>query len=446
MPRNIDDMIVPEKKRSIRDIPIPPGRRKVNNLSAFPPVPNTPREYNPPQIPRENFDIHRNGNIFTKILRKKGLWIASGVALAVLTFAILSVFNGATLSYVPKSAVLSFDANTYTAEKIGEGKLLYSIVKLSKDKGVEAPISGEAEVNRKASGTIIIYNNASTEPQKLVENTRFETPGGLVYRIQNAITIPGKKTLSGLVQPGSIEVMVYAAEAGDKYNIGLADFTLPGLKGGARFTTIYARSKTEMSGGFVGVEKVVKNEDKTRVEAELGGALRDELTADVTAQVPEDFILIPALAAVTFEDLPQTESLNKDSVVFNMRANFSGVMFKRTDLSNYLARSKVTIALSESVDIPELDTLAFTFVNTRSSELLISESIKFSVTGMARAVWHTDEVALRADLVGKHKRDIPSILNNYPTIVSATATVRPFWKNTFPDDSTRIFMRKISTK
>jgi hypothetical protein len=164
------------------------------------------------------------------------------------------------------------------------------------------------------------------------------------------------------------------------------------------------------------------------------------------ALVPEDFILIPALSSVTFEDLPQTESLSKGSVVVNIRANCSGVLFTRADLSIHLFRSQVTVATFESVDIPRLEALSLAFAGTRSSDLLTSESIKFSVTGETMALWQTDEVALRADLVGKHKRDVPSILNNYPTVVSATATIRPFWKSTFPDDSARIFMRKVSTE
>jgi hypothetical protein len=58
-------------------------------------------------------------------------------------------------------------------------------------------------------------------------------------------------------------------------------------------------------------------------------------------------------------------------------------------------------------------------------------------------VWPTDEVALKSDLIGKHKRDIPAILNNYPTVTSATATIWPFWKSSFPTDSTRISIKEL---
>ena len=60
------------------------------------------------------------------------------------------------------------------------------------------------------------------------------------------------------------------------------------------------------------------------------------------------------------------------------------------------------------------------------------------VSGPATVVWQVDEVALQADLAGKNKNELPMILNNYPTVVSATPLLRPFWKSTFPEDSSQI--------
>jgi hypothetical protein len=69
--------------------------------------------------------------------------------------------------------------------------------------------------------------------------------------------------------------------------------------------------------------------------------------------------------------------------------------------------------------------------------------ISFKVTGESRAIWQIDEVALKADLVGRHKKDIPSILNNYPNILSATTTIRPFWKSSFPSNGKNIDLKKL---
>ena len=438
---------MPEKRRSIRDIPIPEGRRSTYTPtpppSFSPPTPQ--RDYRPPATVPNNLDTYSENKKPPRVARK-GVWVASVLALLVLAFALISLFNSSTLSYIPKSTPLLFDRDMYTAEKTGDGKLFYNIIKLSKDKGMDVVASGDKQVSRKASGTIVVYNNASVETQRLVENTRFETPDGLVYRIQSAIVIPGKKTISGLVQPGSIEATVYADQAGEKYNTGLSDFTLPGLAGTNRFTTIYARSKTTMSGGFVGMEKSVSAADETETKSALEVALRNELMSEARAQVPEDFILIPSLSSMTFEDLPQTNSSTEGNATLNMRSNLVGVMFKKGDLSTYMAIKKTQIAKDELVDIVGLDSLTFSYVNGAPTDLSSTEKIDFSVTGDAVAVWRIDEVALRADLLGKNKRDIPTILNNYPNIVSATATIRPFWKSTFPYSVDNISIKQMSVK
>ena len=52
--------------------------------------------------------------------------------------------------------------------------------------------SGEPKAKLKSSGKIIVYNNFSSEPQRLIIRTRFESPEGLVYRIPESIVVPGK--------------------------------------------------------------------------------------------------------------------------------------------------------------------------------------------------------------------------------------------------------------
>src|SRR3989304_648431 len=206
MPKHIEDIIVPERKRSIRDIPIPEGRRRAER-------------YEMPPAAKENHSFNGTGG------GSRRKWIAIGIALLILMFTALSLFDGATLAYVPKSQAVSFDDDSYTARKAGEGNLLFSVIKLSGEKGLEAPASGEKGVERKASGTIIVYNTNTIE-QRLRATTRFETPDGKIYQAPDAITIPGKKVAGGKENPGTLEVVVYAERSGKEFNIGLPDFTL----------------------------------------------------------------------------------------------------------------------------------------------------------------------------------------------------------------------------
>ena len=195
MPKNIvEDIIAPQKRKSIRDIPIPDGRKK---------------KFASEDLIRNSKDdsisngFSRSRNNSGKFGKKT--WISIGVAAVILIFVTLSFFSGGNFAYVPKSASISFNHDVYTASKTGENTLLFSVVKLSGEKSETISASGEEQVSRKASGTIVVYNNASTAVQKLVANTRFEAVNGKVYRTKDAISIPGKKTVNGVAQPGSVE-------------------------------------------------------------------------------------------------------------------------------------------------------------------------------------------------------------------------------------------------
>ncbi len=444
MPKNIEDIIVPDRRRSIRDIPMPEGRRRSDPRAADPvrttPVKKTTTTKKLTEIAEEGGTSSLPPVRTTIPRRRRGsrkkFWTITLVTLALIAFGVLSMFNGATLSYVPKSTVLAFENETYTAHKAGTGGLFYSVVKLSREKGMVAPAGAEQQVSRKASGTIVVYNT-SGEAQRLIENTRFESPTGKIYRIQTAITVPAQKTVSGNAQPGSVEATIYADQGGEAYNSAPTDFTIPGLKGTPRFSAVYGRSKGTISGGFVGQEKVVKPEDLSRTKQELQTALKEELYREAEAEVPEDFVLFRTLSTFDFEDMPQTAG-DSGSINVNQRGHLYGVMFKRSDLANFLAKEKAGVTPAEKVDITSFESLNVSFASTPPADLLPLNEISFKISGTGQLVWITDEVAVRADLAGRHKKDVPGILNNYPTIASASVTVRPFWKTSLPDEPEKI--------
>ncbi len=361
-------------------------------------------------------------------------------ALAILVLAVLSMFDGATLAYVPKSVNMTFAGEIFGASKTGENELTYSIVKLSGDKGKSVAASGEQDVQRKASGTIVVYNDTAAE-QRLIENTRFESAAGKVYRIKSAISIPAKKS----DQPGSVEVTVYADAAGAEYNSEPTDFTVPGLKGTPRYTTVYARSKTPIAGGFAGKEKSVSEADALKARSELRSSLTEELLAKAQAEVPEDFILFPSLSSITFEDLPQSAGADANAATVNLRGHLYGIMFKRAELAKELSHNKAVLGANDVVDLENFEGVKLSFSGTPPTDLLPLNRINFKVEGAGTLVWKTDEVALKSDLLGKKKSEVAAILKNYPTITSADATVRPFWKRSFPKEPEKVAIRKVRT-
>ncbi len=447
MAKNIDDMIVPERKRSIRDIPIPEGRKRGRYTSAPSEAPvGAMRDIEPVQDFRQSAPVPpppppRMPKMPSRGKSRKKWWLIGAVVVVALAFLTISFFDTSTLTYVPKSTPVSFTGESFAASKSGANGLSFSVAKFTSDKSVEVPATEEQQVERKASGTIIVYNNHSSQAERFVVNTRFETPEGLIYRALEPISVPGK-TSSG---PGSVEIRVAADQPGAEYNIGLTDFTVPGLAGTPRASTIYARSKTSMTGGFVGVERAVSDSEKSAALSGLESSLRDDLYKLAEAQVPEGFILIPDLSFVSFEEMPQTPSASgTNSVNLNLRGNLFGVMFKTTELSTAISEEKAQIAEGESVNVVGLENLSFAYTGEEPTDLLSAEEISFSVSGGGVAVWKTDEVALKTDLLGRKESDLPSILSSsYPTVVSASTQLRPFWRKSFPENGEDLIIKQL---
>jgi hypothetical protein len=465
MPKNIED-IIPNKpeRRSIRNIPLPEKRRKTDviddprNFTVPRPIPNPPEHLTPGEIayarrdenllPRmevpEHKNISSNPSLFSRERRhsRKAIWIGAGIAVVVLMFAGFSLFSGATVTYVPKTAPIVFNNDVYTAYKTDHpDELLFSVIKLSGDKGVEAPAGGEENVSLKSSGKIIVYNAASESSERLIKNTRFESTDGKIYRTPTDIVIPGKQGST----PGSLEITVYADEPGSAYNIGLTDFTVPGLKSDPRYTTIYARSKTPMSGGFVGVTKKVSNEDLLKAKTTLESSLRDQLVNEAKAEVPEDFVLYPNLIQITYTDLPNSSS-TASGVMVNRHADFYGVMFKKSDLANYVAKKKLTSELPSPIELTDIGSLDISFAGAATADLLKADQINIEISGNTAAVSRIDEEGLKNSLVGTKKSSIDQVLQKYPGIESANAVIRPVWKTSFPTDPSKINVKSSALK
>lgn len=418
-------------KRTIRDIPVPPHRRRM-------PSRDEQEMYQPPPPPADS------GGEMKRVRRfrfpKIVVVIASiGVIclLGILATQFLRVH--AVVTIVEKTRGVSIDG-TFIAKKDAIGtELPFETIASSKEETKSVPATGEKTVETRASGTIIIYNDYSSASQRLITNTRFETPEGRIYRIDKSVTVPGKNSDTGV--PGSIEVVVYADAAGKEYNIDLTDFTIPGFKGDPRYGKFFARSKTPMTGGFIGKIKTASAEDITKAREELRTSLRDELTKNIAAQIPSGYVLFDDAVYVEFETLSPP-----DSSELREKASAYGLIFNEKKLSSGIAA--VTIADYDGSEIvgDNLFSLSFTPIPADAKPWQTGV-VSFSLKGTTTLTWLFDSEKLRGDLVGqpKEKQRITNILEAYPSIDSAEVVVRPFWRKTLPESPEAIDI-KIAEK
>src|SRR3989344_599899 len=284
----------------------------------------------------------------------------------------------------------------------------------------------------RASGKITVYNNYGSAPQKLIANTRFQTSDGKVYRIKGAISVPGM---------GVLEATVYADQAGEEYNIGPSDFTLPGLKGGPRFEKVFAKSKTTMSGGASGNARVVKKEDIDSVRTAVNEKLKNRLTETLSKQKPEGYVLVAG--AVKIEYIENTENPKvgdsaSRSMAFKTKGSVTGYLFKKDVLAKALADNNSgdlkKAPKNEPVAVDNVESLDFSLISADTKNKEITVRLK----GNADFVWVVDTAKLLEEIVNYKGKGYTSVFQNYPAIEKAAIVKSPKWWPRFPKDKSKI--------
>lgn len=432
-------------ENSFHDI-IPPERRSIRNVTAShrpirrstQQIPERPESIvsreRPPEPPRADRGIR---SWFSRF----GLWIAAGVAVIVFVLAFSLLFSGTTVTIVPKQRDVSIDGQFKSFREATTGQLAHEIVSLEKTLEKVVPATGKREVEERASGQIIIFNNFSTTEQRLITNTRFETPDGLIYRIDKPVVLPGQKVANGETVPGSIEVTVYADEPGERYNIGLTDFTIPGFKGSPRFEGFFARSRTSMTGGFAGMRLTASDEDVARTRTELRTALGSELQTQAKSETPQGFYLFSDATFITYESLPQDE--RNGSVVLKEKAVLHGIVYRVDELARFVATQTAAGYEGESIAIQDLEGLTYSSsVTDEVVQQWEAEAVSFSLKGSVKLIWKYDEKSLKESLAGRSKEALPTILSGFPSIQEAKVSVQPFWRQTFPSNEEKITVKQ----
>jgi hypothetical protein len=284
------------------------------------------------------------------------------------------------------------------------------------------PATGEATVQSKAGGTITIYNEYSAEPQALVRNTRFETPTGLVFRVQEPVTVPGK-TAAG---PGQVDARVAADQVGESYNIGpIARFTVPGFAGKPQFDGVYAKSEGSMTGGFDGVQKVADPSAVAKAVDELTEQLRGDVTlraAEAAGQGYQAFAVPASFAVLATGREPQG-----DQVKVWVEAEADAYAVAESDLADAVAGAVLPGYRAKGE--ARIDNPADLRVTPKEGK-----APSLEVVGSAKVTWTVDANALEAAILGQPIASFDKVAARFGGAESATPVVRPFWRSAFPSD------------
>jgi hypothetical protein len=411
-------------ERSIRNIDAPerrvrPSRPPVNDV-------RDPANFGVQQLPPKP---RRPGT-----RRSWWLWVIAAVVVVVLAGLALFAFRKTTVTVTPRSHVVVFDQTSqftaYPAVSAATGTLAYTVINSDLQASQTVTAGAMQEVQTKAQGSITVYNDYSTSPVKLIANTRFATPSGLIFRVPDVVVVPGK---SGST-PGHVSVTVFADQPGDQYNVGpVSRFTVPGLQSTpAMYANIYAQSTASTTGGFAGQQAAVDPTTLSNTQSALRGELAQEAQAAASAQSGTTTIVLPQLVKITYQDLPQTTAAS-GSVQVNEEAHIQTPVFDTSTFTQAIAQD-----VGESSDGVPLSLVEGQGFSSQSSDeastTLGTDPLDFSLLGTATLVWQVDAKALAQALAGHDQNSFGTITATFPGIQEARSRIEPFWNTAFPSN------------
>lgn len=300
---------------------------------------------------------------------------------------------------------------------------------------------------------IITITNESGNPWPLVEKTRFQTQDGLVFRIQEAVTVPP----SHAGTPGTLDVTIVADPydtngqiIGERGNIAPTKFFLPGLKNLENQKKLYGVSHQPFTGGFTKVIKSISEDDLAsatdRAKKEITIFARDELKRYLDSQNLERGTTLTFLedSRTIFLSEPKItipeNQLGQEREIFEVMAEveISGIAVNQKELLNLL-RAEMNLRKSPDRNIVRIDNASFTYkifdIEENASTIKLTATLRgieqydldpHSEIGLQFLKKITDHV------VGKDLDEATFYIQNLPEIERVEIKSWPFWAPTIP--------------
>jgi len=288
----------------------------------------------------------------------------------------------------------------------------------------------------KARGFLTVYNSWSSAPQALVETTRFESPGGIIFRLDKAVTVPGAKTENGKLAPSQIDVAVTADKAGPSSNLSpQKNWTVPGFKDTSRFNGFSAENKNAMSGGFAGDAPVVSNDSKQASLKQAEEMLKGLLSGEMSVLMSDDLKIIKGTDSfqITKNELQPSKS-NPGGFGIFVEGEMKRMVFKESTLENAIFEKYGAPYFDEGYDSP----FSFSLLYGTSTVDFENKKITVPVSGLIEYAIRLDKDILIENLKGKSESELRQIIFSLQGVENATISLWPFWVKTVPSSSSKI--------
>ncbi|MFC1810677.1 hypothetical protein ACFLZH_04205 [Patescibacteria group bacterium] len=393
---------------------------------------------------------------------RQALTILITVSILILILIVYIAIPGATIKLTPKSDTISSSANITLADAASNATYLDThpqnvIASFPAETTVKRTITYHTTGNRfqgkNATGNITIVNTSPRE-WPLVEQTRFQTSDGLVYRIQKGLTVPA----ASIGGKGTIEAYVVADELdangliiGDRGNIEPTQFFLPGLSETNR-QKMYAESTEGFTGGETITHKMVSIEDleaaKGKMEAELINAAEEELKKAVLKMNQERNIELSLLTGNLAIEIGEPSVFVDESLEGQMVESFEvsgevyskGIAYNYNELANIL-RAKLKLSKSPEKKLIKIDTdsISYRLIPIEEGDNPTRQTITATIKGIEQYEISSDKENgrrlienIKNHIVGKSVEEAETYIQQLPSINKVDISSWPAWSPNIP--------------
>lgn len=293
------------------------------------------------------------------------------------------------------------------------------------------PASGRSNVSEKATGKLLIYNAYSSQKQTLVVNTRFETPDGKIFRLQNQVDVPGAQIKDGKIIPSSIETTVVADKAGPTYNLGAIEkLTIPGFKDPEKFNGFYG-SLVNTSGGFIGEKAVPTEKDIADARAKTEATLKEALEKSLSIEKPQGFKILDDATEIIVTKISVNKTTNEkgEFSVFG-EAEFRAIGFKEEDLKSLL------VSKAQNSDGLVFKTVTLNYQNPQKN--FSKKELKFSLDAKGALTEDFNSSEFLEGILGLSVDEAQAEIKKLKGLSGAKISISPSWIKTLPTDAKRI--------
>jgi hypothetical protein len=369
--------------------------------------------------------------------------IITGVLVAVIVllggaYIASAFFNHASVTInfkkTPWSTQLNLTADkSATADNLDNNVIAAQVFTANKNVTETFPGSSVQQVSQKAQGTITIYNDYNTKTQELVATTRFLTPDGKIFRITQAVTVPGASMSNGALVPSSITAPIVADQPGPGYNVGpVAKLSIPGFAGDPQEKGFYGTIMASTTGGFIGQRATPTAADITNAKASTTAILQAALQGGFSGSYPNNFKILDGATQITVGKLTVNTStdVNGNFTVFGT-ATLQAIGFDETALKNDLlsqAQSQESSSVFADINLNYSNVTA-DFTNDR---------VTFSVGVQANLEPQLTVAALQGSVLGKSVADARAAITQLPQLDNAEISIWPSWLSTIPSDPNKV--------